>query len=154
MTLKINPWLLKLSLASLFLGFSLAKAAELTEEKIAKIHTAANQGDARAQNNLGACFQYGWGGVQSDTEALKWYEKSANQGFVAAQQNLGCFYMMPRRNKVEAYKWYLLAAARGSSNAKQNIWSLERTLSPKQLAEGQKAAADWQAEFEKKTSQK
>ena len=152
MTFKITPWLLKISLAALFIGFSLADAAELTAAKIAEIRKAADQGDARAQNNLGACYQYGWGGVQSNTEAMKWYHKSADQGYVYAQQNLGCFYS--NWKNVEAYKWYLLAASQGHKNAKINVWALERRLSPKQRAEGQKAANEWQAEFIKKSSQK
>jgi hypothetical protein len=41
---------------------------------------SAEQGNARAQYNLGYCYHYGQGVEQSYTEAVKWHRKSAAQG--------------------------------------------------------------------------
>ena len=49
---------------------------------------AAEQGHARAQLNLGNCYEYGKGVTKSITEAVKWYRKAAAQGFELAKENL------------------------------------------------------------------
>ena len=50
---------------------------------------AAEQGNARAQRNLGWMFQYGRGVTKDDSQAVLWYRKSAEQGNASAQRNLG-----------------------------------------------------------------
>jgi hypothetical protein len=53
---------------------------------------AAEQGNADAQNNLGACFKYGQGVAKDPVEAVKWYRIAAEQGHASAQFFLGeCF---------------------------------------------------------------
>lgn len=47
-----------------------------------------------------------------------------------------------RRDDVEAYKWYCLAAAQGNTHAVTNRDNLLRSLTPEQIAEGQRLAAD------------
>ena len=46
---------------------------------------AAEQGLARAQNNLGVCYGNGQGVSQSYTEAVKWYRKAVAHGHAYAQ---------------------------------------------------------------------
>jgi hypothetical protein len=53
---------------------------------------AAEQGDAKAQFNLGAAYKSGEGVQQDYAEAEKWYRKAAEQGYAGAQFNLGCMY--------------------------------------------------------------
>ena len=53
---------------------------------------AAEQGDARAQNNLGFMYEKGRGAPQDYTEAVKWYRKAAEQGLAEAQNNLAGIY--------------------------------------------------------------
>ena len=48
---------------------------------------AANQGYAPAQNNLGYCYEKGYGISQSLLVAKKWYEKAAAQGNSTAKKN-------------------------------------------------------------------
>jgi TPR repeat protein len=50
-----------------------------------KYREAAEQGDAKAQNNLGVCYRYGLGVEQDDTQAAHWIRKSAEQGYEVAQ---------------------------------------------------------------------
>jgi TPR repeat protein len=49
---------------------------------LAWFKAAANHGNARAQHNLGASYEYGWGTVApNQSEAIKWYERAAAQNF-------------------------------------------------------------------------
>src|SRR6266403_6113941 len=60
------------------------------------IRPLAEQGDARAQYNLGVSYDQGWGVRQDAAEAVKWYRLSAGQGYSLAQQNLGDIYASGR----------------------------------------------------------
>jgi TPR repeat protein len=107
---------------------------------------AAELGNARAQNNLGAMFQDGVGVYRNYNEALKWYLMAASGGNVQAQKNLGdlyedigvpsmcrdpeskkvslgCFWVrnLDDPNDVEAVKWYLRAAEKGHPGAMTNL---------------------------------
>lgn len=50
---------------------------------------AAEQGHAKAQNNLGVLYEEGLGVPQSDEDAFAWFSKSAQQGYRYGQYNLG-----------------------------------------------------------------
>ena len=64
----------------------------VTPAEVAAYRKAADQGDAKAQFNLGNCYANG-NGVQKDlTQAVFWYRKAADQGYVEAQYNLGQCY--------------------------------------------------------------
>jgi len=54
--------------------------------------TAADQGDARAQYNLGFMYYFGEGVPQDHAEAVHWYRLAAEQGDARAQYNLGFMY--------------------------------------------------------------
>jgi len=50
---------------------------------------AADQGDARAQYNVGEIYHNGLGGVaRDDAEAVVWFRKAAAQGYAMAQAAL------------------------------------------------------------------
>ena len=49
----------------------------------------ADQGNADAQNSLGAMFRNGEGVPQNYAEAMKWFRLAADQGDAAAQFNVG-----------------------------------------------------------------
>ena len=54
---------------------------------------AAEQGDVRAQNDLGVMYGKGEGMAYEDYEkAVYWYRKAAEQGFAMSQFNLGNLY--------------------------------------------------------------
>src|SRR2546426_3476464 len=83
---------------------------------------AADQGDARAQNNLGAMYESGRGVPQSYTEAIRWYRLAADQGDATAQNNLGSMYGRGlRQNYAEAVEWIRLAADQGDGKAQDNL---------------------------------
>src|SRR3981081_3424607 len=74
----------------------------------------AEQGIARAQNNLGVLYENGKGLPQDLNEALKWYRLAAEQNYGGAENNLGLIYAPGRggpRAPVRAYMWFSLAAS-------------------------------------------
>ena len=84
----------------------------------------AEQGDARAQYNLGIMYGKGDGVPQDDAEAVKWYRLAAAQGVAEAQLNLGFMYAKGNgvpQDYAEAVKWYRLAAAQGVVKAQFNL---------------------------------
>ena len=85
---------------------------------------AAEQGHAGAQNNLGVCYENGYGVTKDYAEAVKWYRKAAEQGFARAQCNLGVCYEFANgvtKNFAEAVKWYRKAAEQGFARAQYNL---------------------------------
>ena len=53
-----------------------------------KFLAAARKGDAEAQYNLGACYEFGGGAPKDIDLAKEWYEKAAKQGHKKAQARL------------------------------------------------------------------
>ena len=85
---------------------------------------AAEQGNARAQCNLGVCFDYGKGVDKDEKEAVKWFTKAAEQGNARAQCNLGVCYQNGQgvsKDEKEAVKWFTRAAERGDADAKGKL---------------------------------
>ncbi len=71
----------------------------------------AEQGDAKAQNNLGFMYAKGLGVPQDYAEAVKWYRRAAEQGLAQAQTNLGVMHFTGRglpQDYEEAVKWLSL----------------------------------------------
>ena len=83
------------------------------DEVYKEFHKAAEQGNAEAQYHLGAMYDDGYGVVQDDVAAVKWYTKAAQQNHARAQYNLGVMYVKGEgvvQNYVTAVKWYTKAA--------------------------------------------
>ena len=74
----------------------------------------ANQGDARAMNNVGLMYERGLGVTQSYVEAMTFYRKAADTGLPEAQYNLGTLYHNGygvEVNNSQAVFWFRKAAA-------------------------------------------
>lgn len=83
-----------------------------------------DQGDARAQFNLGVMYDNGQSVPRNYTEAAKWYRKAADQGVADAQFNLGVMYERGKgapQDYAEAMKWYRKAADQGDASAQYNL---------------------------------
>ena len=107
---------------------------------------AADQNDSRAQYSLGKCYREGVGVAKDEAEARKWYSQAAERDNPWAQYELGICYAMGlgvARDYVEAYKWLLLAGAQKDGLAREATPKLERQLTRRQLAEGQKRASEF-----------
>ena len=84
----------------------------------------AEQGDAKAQYNLGVVYFNGYGVLQNYESALKWYTLAAEQGIASAQFYLGLMYEEGYgvlQNYESALKWYTLAAEQGEALAQYNL---------------------------------
>lgn len=109
---------------------------------------AAEQGDAKAQFQLGYCFFNGHSVEKNEEEAVKWYTKAAEQGFPFAQYRLygitkireaekgnadaqfelGDCYLYGdcvEKNEAEAVKWFTKAAEQGQAEAQEMLSKLK-----------------------------
>lgn len=122
--------------------FEVGQGVPRDEAEAAKLyHHAAEKGHVGAQYSLGAMFTAGRGVKPSDTEAVKWYRLAAEQGDSLAQFNLGQRSIAGKglpQDPVEAYKWLGLASAQGLPDATQALDRLKKTMSSKQIADGQR----------------
>jgi TPR repeat protein len=93
------------------------------DPRILELRKAAEQGNARAQFNLGLMYATGQGVPQDYVEAARWFRKAAGQGNASAQYNLGVMYYgrgVPQ-NYAEAARWYRKAADQGNASAQYNL---------------------------------
>jgi TPR repeat protein len=110
---------------------------------------AAEQGLAQAEAMLGSCYFDGTGVPKSIPDGLLWTRRAAEKGWPGAQQTLGLCYSKGKgveTNFVQAYKWLALAAAKDNQNSdeiKVNLSSVERFMTPEQIAEAQKLAQEF-----------
>ena len=77
---------------------------------------SAEQGNARAQNNLGECYRDGDGVEQNYKEAVAWFKKAVEKENIEALNNLGdCYYWGQgvEQSYKESAKWYQKAAEQG-----------------------------------------
>ena len=118
--------------------------------------TAAEQGDAYAQDNLALMYFTGQGVPQDYVLAALWYRKAAEQGYTDAQFNLAGMYFTGQgvaKDAIEAHKWYNLAAAKASADdqARYQAWgaATAKQMTAEQLAAARTLAREWQAAFDK-----
>ena len=79
MTLLCGSWLL-------------AAACVPAQDEPGRVQDDAEQGETRAQFNLGTMYDHGEGVIEDDAEAARWYRMAAEQGHASAQFNLGLMY--------------------------------------------------------------
>lgn len=109
---------------------------------------AAEQGHARAQRNLAACYDAGRG-VQADpVEAARWYRAAALQGDSFAEFSLGMMYYEGRgvdQVPDRAYAWLARALHHGllpvqRDKAGEVLKTIEAGMTPEQLNLAQRMA--------------
>ncbi len=84
----------------------------------------AEQGNAKAQYNLGVMYRNGHGVPQDDAEAMGWWRKAAEQGNAGAQHNLGVMYEKGRgvpQDYAKALQWYRKATEQGVADAQNAL---------------------------------
>jgi len=100
-------------IAQFSLGSFFYYGATDTAEAVGWFKTAAGQGYASAEFQMGQLYDFGFGVGQDDAQALAWYRKSAEHGSAAGQRSVGEFYRKGRgitADAAEAARWYQLAA--------------------------------------------
>lgn len=116
---------------------------------------AAEQGNPDAQSSLGNCYSKGKGVKQNYVEAVKWNRKAAEQGDVAGRAMLGSMYVNGdgvKRNCVEAYAWWNLDTKTHEAVG-ECLDSLQKQMSPQQIADAQKRTKELKALIEGKMKQ-
>ncbi|MFT3742318.1 MAG: tetratricopeptide repeat protein [Gammaproteobacteria bacterium] len=91
-----------------------------------KFKEAADQGYAKAQYNLGLCYQYGIGTEKDEKTAVKTYQLAAAQGHVYAQYQLGVCYDEGRgveQNKKTAEEYYQQVVEAGIKEIQSGSYS-------------------------------
>lgn len=109
----------------------------------------AEQGNARAENNIGVMYENGKGVSQDVDEAIRWYRLAAAQGYAGAQYDLGLAYAIGRgsvqRDPVRAYMWFSLAAESLSGDTgtlvKQTRDVFAGAMTPAQIASATELAS-------------
>jgi TPR repeat protein len=97
------------------------------DEAMQWFRKAADQGNAVAQERIGAMYRHGKGINQSDKDAIFWLQKSAEQGNADAEYTLGEMYWSGRignnfkLQQQEAMKWLLKAAEQENFAAQRLI---------------------------------
>ena len=89
----------------------------------------AEQGDAKAQFNLGFLYRIGHGVNQNYKKAYHWYSLAAEQGYAEAQYKIGLMYykgQVVAQDYQKAFKWYSLAAKQDDPKAQFNLGVLYR----------------------------
>ncbi len=107
---------------------------------------AAEQGEPRAQYNLGVCYKFGVGVPKDYNEAVKWYRLAAQQGHPQAQCNLGVCYANGEgvvKDLEEAYFWFSLAEVNGNKTAAENRALLENELTDEQKERIKERVQKW-----------
>ena len=91
-------------------------------------------------------YARGQGVAQDYQEAIRWYQLAVEQGDADAQYNLGLIYGQGEgvpKDYVLAHMWLNLAAGKGMKEAVKVRDSLEKRMTPAQLAEAQRLAREW-----------
>ena len=111
---------------------------------------AADAGYAAAQNNIGMSYDLGNGVTQDQQEAVRWFRLAAEQGYAQAQFNLGMMYASGdgvEKDYVTAHAWLNLADAFGHPRARGAQEYFGKAMSPEQIIEAQRRAADLASEL-------
>lgn len=134
-----------LALCTLIFGVAAALAAE--NDAIAELRRAAEQGDAKAQLNLGMMYYFGKVVPQDYSKTIQWFRRAADQGFAMAQLNLGGMYYKGQgvpQDYVAAHMFFNLAAANGYEDARKWRDELAAKMTAAQIAAAQRRAREWQ----------
>ena len=123
----LNPLLLLL----LYL-FSTILSAEISQEELSKLETAAINGDVNAQSQIASMYYLGEGVEQNHKQAFAWYLLAAEQGDANAQYSLGNLYLLGegiQPNQEEAIFWYQKSAGQGHQAAISRLQSISQETS-------------------------
>jgi TPR repeat protein len=113
---------------------------------------AAEHGKLWAQNTLGVMYEEGYGVDKDPKQAFNWFQRAAERGDAKAQSNLGHLYaegIGVEKDLVKAYQWLTIAAQQGEITAPKMLVGVAPVLTPDQIAEGKRLAAEWRVRGER-----
>jgi uncharacterized protein len=123
--------------------------AQDNQRAVALFERAAEGGDVRSAANLAKMYQHGMGVEQDDKRAADWFRKAAEMGDAPSQFEASIVYYKGQgveRDRPEAAKWWTLAMSGGGRYAevvRASVQSAEAKLTPEEIAEGKRRAAEW-----------
>ncbi len=94
------------------------------EKAFEEFQSLAVRENINAQYYLGILYRNGWGVLQDDNEAARWFRFAAHQDHIEAQYTLGYMYQHGQgvtKDIVEAKRWYRKAANQGDAGAQQSL---------------------------------
>jgi uncharacterized protein len=122
LTKKLVPVLFLLTIS---IGFHKVQADTQHNFNIENLQKKADQGDPKAQYNLGIAYANGQGVSEDQQKAVEYFQKAANQGVLQAQTYLGAAYFLGqggvRQNVQKSIEYYQKAANQGSFPAKKAL---------------------------------
>ncbi len=139
------------ALAQVYLGAGLLEGKGVAKDEVAAVkwfRLAAEQGQEDAQFFMGHCYYKGRGVSVDFGEAVKWLRKAAELGDSRGQALLGACYFKGEgvpEDYIEAYKWFNLAGSQGDKNCTRMRELMAEKMTPSQIAEGQRRAAQFVA---------
>jgi len=95
-----------------------------------KFKPLVEQGDAKAQHEMGVLHTLGKGVPRDHKEAIKWYRLAADQGNAKGQHKLGVMYTIGLgvpQDQLEAIKWFMLAADQGNTKAQISLGAMYKS---------------------------
>ena len=104
-----------------FFAIAISAIAQTDYEKYID---AANNGDAKAQYNIGLCYVFGNGVSKNKKKAVTWIMNAAEQDYSDAQNALGDYYYNGfgvKRDFEKAFYWYKRAADLGDPLGLNNV---------------------------------
>lgn len=107
-----------------FIAGRIAYSEKRYPEALAWYRKAAEQGDAKAQGNLGAFYFNGIGVKKDPAQAVVWYRKAAEQGNAWVQNELGGKYEKGDgvdKDSAQAVEWYRKSAEQGFAEGQKNL---------------------------------
>ncbi len=94
-------------------------------QDFAIVQSAAKNGNAGAESEIGYRYYFGQGGVSQDySQALNWFRKAADQGDAGGQNGLGIIYLSGAgvpKDYALALVWYRKAADQGFDPAENDL---------------------------------
>lgn len=101
-----------------------------------ELRPLADQGNAKAQYNLGRMYSKGDYVSLNQEKAVNWYRKSAEQGYKKGLNNLGLAYYLGngvQKNYKIAYMFFGVAAELGHERSKKNVGIVSKHLSKRDI---------------------
>lgn len=102
-----------LLLMTLYVSSVIAAGDYIWEGRFKKELPKAEQGDVKAQYEVGEMYEKGKGAVKDVQKAFDWYQKAANQGDYKAAYKVGLFYYEGtaiKRDYDRAFSWFSQSA--------------------------------------------
>jgi localization factor PodJL len=108
---------------------------------------AAAQGNVKAMHNLAVLAAGNSAGQPDYITAAQWFTAAAEHGLADSQFNLAILYqhgLGVAQDETRAYRWFSLAALSGDGEAKKRKAEAAKSLKLDQVAELDRAIAEWQ----------